>query len=354
MALIKTTSLAAALLFLVASPPASARMIQSQTFPDDMFQLVHCTGANGRRTTEMWRYSNRKNAVFGKPDLFTENLSASHIAFEGETWPVQNLTGPSPGGFFIAEGAGSTNPGTLVGAGNFAPSACYRGNGSPQSDGNGRQCQLLYNCYLEPDIVLEYTVGRLLENTTENWGDFPAANVGLLVQLGQIGGGINDSRPFPPNAQHQYTYPRGSSRLVTVAFHNDGDISGALSRLVLAGLYPRGDAYDIAWCHAWGGCEDPAIRFLRFGSQKSTAMAPQSLAVNAVQGEEKTNGAGLTVDIVNVPQAGKPDCTKFNGLASGILGLLGTVAADLSVGVGAGLAAISGSLGVAASVCAGF
>ncbi|KAJ3280679.1 hypothetical protein HK104_000473 [Borealophlyctis nickersoniae] len=260
----------------------------------------------------MWSYSDRNNSIFGKPDVFTENLSASHIAFEGGTWLIQNLAGPSPGGFFIAEGAASTNPGTLVGAGNFAPSACYRGNGDPQSDGNGRECQLLYNCYLEPDIVLEYTIGGLVENTTENWEDLPANVMGLIVEMGIVGAGFKHGSPFPPNAQTEFDY---HGRLVSVTFHNVGDISGALTRLVLAGGDVRGDSF----------------------------------AVNVMQGQEKTNGAGFTVAIVKVPQVGKPDCIKFNNLASGIAGLLGTVAGELSKGVGTGLAAISGWLGLAAT-----
>ncbi|KAJ3273670.1 hypothetical protein HK104_004245 [Borealophlyctis nickersoniae] len=366
MALIKTTFLTAALLFLLDSPHASARLVGGNAFPDDMYSLVHCTDAKGQRTSELWGHSSRNNSIFGKPDLMNIPLSKDrHLEYEGHTQLLGTFSQDArffdeAAAFVIAEGAASVSPGTLVGGGNFAPSACYRGNGDLQSDGNGRRCQQLYNCYLEPDIVLTYNVGSLVEPRPDT--NLPSSIIGIAVDNAMEAAGIPEDSPFPGIAGAEVDIGQGYHARVT--FKSNGDVSGALTKVLLTGRIRGGTPEErderSAWCHAWGGCDQETKRpqFLAWPGSSEDTLAPQRFAANVVQGVEKTNGAGFFIEIIDVSQFGKPDCSKFNPLSSGILNLIGTVAGILSPAVGKGLSKelsiITGSLGLANTVCTSF
>ncbi|KAJ3277422.1 hypothetical protein HK104_003315 [Borealophlyctis nickersoniae] len=295
--------------------------------------MVHCTGPNGNLTSEMWTYSNRLNAPFGKPDV--ENFlvtSGGHVQWEGHT----------NSDWYIAEGAGSVSPEALVGGATYTPSACYRGNGDPQDAGNGRMCQLMYNCYYEPDIVLEYTIG----SKTNDPEKFSSWLVGDAVTMALTAAGIPQAGPLPVQAQAEVT-PMPGIKAKVLFTNNDG--KGALSNLVLTGRrtnYPS----DASWCHAWGGCENPP-NGAGPGWPNPTASAPQRFAIGVYQGKEKLNTASISVELLEAPTNGGSDCAKFNGVASGITAAISAAFSVLNPAMSAAVGVGSGWFGAAGAVC---
>ncbi|KAJ3266325.1 hypothetical protein HK104_006130, partial [Borealophlyctis nickersoniae] len=259
-----------------------------------MIQLVHCTGANGNLTSEKWTYSSRQNAPFGKPDV--ENFlvsSGAHIEWEGH----------AQSGWFIAAGAGSASPDTLVGGIASNTSACYRGNGDPQNDGNGRMCQQMYTCYFEPDVILTYTVGNKLNDGEQ----FPSGIIGDAVSSAQLSANIPLEGPLPPLAQAEVPAARGLN--AKVIFSNNDD--------------PAPNKSD---------------RLARLFGPGSTALRDRYFPR-----KEKDLTAAISVELVEAPIAGDSDCSKFTGIGSGIAGAISAAISALNpfgsavLGIGSGV-----------------